>query len=53
MAENTFKISDWNDKTVLTVRNIEKGYGDKQILCDISIDIKQFDRIGLVGFKGT
>jgi len=38
---------------MLTVRNIHKHFGDRQILNDVSFEIKKQDRIGLVGINGA
>lgn len=39
--------------TVMSIRKIKKSFGEKQILNGINFDIKENDRIGLVGFNGV
>lgn len=38
---------------ILQARNINKSYGERDILKDITLDIRNGDRIGLVGWNGT
>lgn len=38
---------------MLTVENIAKSYGDKQLFDDINFTITERDRIGLIGVNGT
>lgn len=39
--------------TVLQVKRLQKKFGDKEILKDISFDIRQGEKIGLVGWNGS
>jgi macrolide transport system ATP-binding/permease protein len=39
--------------TILQARNIKKHYGHKQVLEDLSFDINEHDKIGLVGMNGA
>jgi macrolide transport system ATP-binding/permease protein len=39
--------------TIIIIRNLQKSFGDQLILKDITFDIKQGDRIGLVGRNGA
>lgn len=38
--------------TVIKVKHIKKSFSDKEVLNDISFEIKANDRIGLVGYNG-
>ncbi|HWO97562.1 MAG TPA: ABC-F type ribosomal protection protein [Bacillus sp. (in: firmicutes)] len=38
---------------ILRVRNVEKNFGEKNVLNNITFDIQAHDRIGLVGLNGT
>ena len=40
-------------KKTLFVKNISKSYGDKLVIRDISIDIKQGEVVGLLGPNGA
>jgi macrolide transport system ATP-binding/permease protein len=42
-----------NQKIVLKVKGLQKSFVDRVILKDIDFDIKQGERIGLVGYNGT
>jgi macrolide transport system ATP-binding/permease protein len=41
------------NQRILHARNIEKSFGDKHIISNISFDIGHGDCIGLVGYNGT
>lgn len=36
----------------LSIRGIKKSFGDHEVLRDVSFDIEEYDRIGLVGVNG-
>jgi macrolide transport system ATP-binding/permease protein len=38
---------------ILQAKNIDKSYGERNILKDITLDIRNGERIGLVGWNGT
>lgn len=39
--------------TVIKLKKIKKSFGEKMILSDVSLDIKENARIGLIGYNGT
>jgi macrolide transport system ATP-binding/permease protein len=39
--------------TIMSVKHIKKSFGEKEILNDISFEMKANERIGLVGYNGT
>lgn len=39
--------------TILKCRQVGKGFGDRQVLTEVNIEINTGDRIGLVGLNGT
>jgi len=40
-------------RTVVTVQNLNKSYGEKQVLKDVSFTIERGDRVALVGHNGA
>ena len=44
---------DVRSKTVIEAADVNKGYGDRQIIRDFSLRIQRGDRIGLVGPNGA
>ncbi len=42
-----------NKKAILKIENIQKSYGDKPILKDISMEVKQGEVVGLLGPNGA
>ncbi|MFD1737518.1 ribosomal protection-like ABC-F family protein [Bacillus salitolerans] len=52
-TSNRERTREVNNLTILRARNIDKNYGDKEVLKNISFDISGGERIGLVGFNGA
>lgn len=48
----SFKIKRPSGKTVVTVKNIYKRFGEKQVLKNISFSIKRGDKVVLIGHNG-
>jgi ATP-binding cassette subfamily F protein uup len=44
---------DVKTKTVIDAEQVSKGFGDRQIIRDLTLRIQRGDRIGLVGANGT
>ncbi len=42
-----------NEKAILKIENIKKSYGDKPILKDISMEVRQGEVVGLLGPNGA
>lgn len=40
-------------KTLIQVKNVQKDFGDRTLLKNVSFDIKHGDKIGLVGWNGA
>jgi ABC transport system ATP-binding/permease protein len=43
----------WTRMKMLTVENVSKTYGEKQLFNTISFTIKEKERVGLIGINGT
>lgn len=52
-SSNQKRMLEVNSMNILRVRNIEKSFGDRTILHDITFDIQSHERIGLVGLNGA
>ncbi len=48
-----FKIKQESGDDVLTVKNLNMQFGDKQIISDVSFDIKKGQRVFLIGANGA
>src|SRR5947207_1029135 len=44
---------EWTIMKMLTVENVTKTYGEKQLFTDISFNVGEKERIGLIGVNGT
>lgn len=47
------KLEKGEGLKILRADNLEKSYGTKQLLADVSFMVKEKDRIGLIGINGT
>lgn len=57
-AFNEIKINKIEDtvytrETIISIRNLRSGYGDRNILKGINLDIKQGDFLGIIGSNGA
>jgi ABC transport system ATP-binding/permease protein len=44
---------EWSNMKMLTVENVSKTYGEKQLFDHISFTITEKERVGLIGINGT
>lgn len=42
-----------DDRTVLTVRDVRAGYGEREVLCGASLTVRGRDRVALLGANGS
>jgi ATPase subunit of ABC transporter with duplicated ATPase domains len=48
-----FDITEPGSKEVLTVKNLDKSYGDKEIIKDFSFAVQRGDKIAIIGPNGS
>ena len=49
----TFGEKDFSGDVVFTVKNMSKGYGDRQLFSDVELRVEGGERIALLGDNGT
>lgn len=49
--EGTIELNDFNDK--IEFRNVSFSYGEKQVLSNLSFELKKGQRLGLAGLSGS
>ncbi len=52
-TSNRKRMREVNGMNILRVRNLEKNFGERTVLRDLTFDIQSQDRIGLVGLNGA
>ncbi|MDQ0243161.1 macrolide transport system ATP-binding/permease protein [Bacillus fengqiuensis] len=52
-TSNRKRMCEVNGMNILRVRNLEKNFGERTVLRDLTFDIQSQDRIGLVGLNGA
>ncbi len=52
-AFSSIKIDDPSGSSVLSIQNVSKSFGDKEVLKGVNIDIKKGEIFGIIGLSGS